>query len=193
MHVSFKQFTSGCLLAFLMCPAWSRFTASDFLGAWDGDYSWETNGGGATFTTLTFHENGQYNESSLNVYGTLYPNTNMWEYNASTNWIRLYWVSHIYNGQPSYTEANYFVLGCTETSLELVYVNEYGQAPAAGRFVLSREETSGVVAWCGAAREASVLASFNVHGQRINPQTPGVLHVQHMSDGTVRKRFVLQN
>lgn len=186
------QFSLGAFLLILANPALSQFQDSDFHGVWNGTYSWSTFGGGSTESTLSLQENGQFTESSFNVYGTLYPSTNMWEYTPESNWLRLFWVSHIYNGQPSYTQATFFVVELTESTMELVYTNEYGLAPAAGHFIMERSSTMDLGGFVGVAAAVHVVESFNLLGQKIPSTTQGAIIIQRMSDGTIRKVHSVQ-
>ena len=78
----------------------SQYSSEDFIGTWNGtiesqwfEYSVET--------TLTFNNDGTYQESSGRLMPSIYPNTQTWEIN-SNNRLQLKYLSVVYAGQKTY-------------------------------------------------------------------------------------------
>ncbi len=78
------------------------YTTEDFVGTWHGNISATTFGGYDDPITLTIYEDGFYTETSGRLMPTIYPNTQMFEYDAATNRLHFWYLDLVYAGQYFY-------------------------------------------------------------------------------------------
>lgn len=97
------------------------YTTEDFVGTWHGNISATTFGGYDDPITLTIYEDGFYTETSGHLMPTIYPNTQMFEYDAATNRLHFWYLDLVYAGQYFYQHFYFEVVYFENDTLEAHY------------------------------------------------------------------------
>lgn len=143
------------------------FTAADFVGTWEGQYSYEWFGGGQSAMTLEVESGGFYTDSSGYLMPPYYyPDTQNWEYDAATNRLHFWYLDTVYAGQNFYQHFYYEVVSYTGSTLELHYNfwDDPQPQPDAGTIVLQRAG--------GVAPAGDLLGRTVLRGNYPNPFNP---------------------
>src|SRR5210317_447789 len=84
------------------------FSAEDFVGTWQGQFTSTTFGGSQFNMTLNVQSNGFYTDSSGHLMPpSYYPNTQQWEFDAATNRLHFWYLDLVYAGQYFYQHFYY--------------------------------------------------------------------------------------
>ncbi len=95
------------------------FSFDEFVGSWEGTISSESFQGYDDPITLVVEPNGFYTDSSGHLMPSLYPNTQMCEFEISTNRVHFWYLQTVYAGMRFYQHFYYEVVEYTGNSLEL--------------------------------------------------------------------------
>ena len=88
---------AALLLTFSFISQAQSYSSADFVGEWHGEIFNRYDG--TRQTSIMLYSNGDYTESSGNLMPSIYPNTQKWEYEASTNRLHFWWLQTVYAGQ----------------------------------------------------------------------------------------------
>jgi len=109
-------------LAILASPALAQeFSFDEFVGTWEGTISSGQFGGYDEPITLVVHADGSYTDSSGRLMPTIYPDTQMCEYDVPTNRVHFWYLQTVYAGQRFYQHHYHEVVEYTGNYLELHY------------------------------------------------------------------------
>lgn len=115
-------------LALLAVPAFAQFddttiefSFDELVGTWDGTISSESFGGYNDPITLVVESDGFYTDSSGHLMPSLYPDTQMCEYDEPTNRVHFWYLQTVYAGQHFYQHFYLEVVEYTGDTLELHY------------------------------------------------------------------------
>jgi hypothetical protein len=97
------------------------YSSNDFVGTWNGTISATVFGGYNDPITMTIYDDGFYTETSGHLMPSLYPNTQQFEYQASTNRLHWWYLDIVYAGQHFYQHFYYEIVHFENDTLELHY------------------------------------------------------------------------
>lgn len=98
-----------------------EYTFNDFVGTWHGTISSTSFGGYNDPITMTIESNGFYTETSGHLMPSLYPNTQLCEYEVSTNRVHWWYLGTVWGGQYFYDHIYYEVVYFENDTLEMHY------------------------------------------------------------------------
>jgi hypothetical protein len=108
-------------LAVSVTPAVAQeFSFDEFVGTWEGTISSQRNGYTIPMT-LVVEPGGFYTDSSGLLMPSIYPDTQMCEYEESTNRVHFWYLYLVYSGQYFYQHFFYEVVEYTGDYLEMHY------------------------------------------------------------------------
>lgn len=96
------------------------FSFDEFVGTWQGTIS-STTYGYSSPTTLVVFEDGFYTDSSGRLMPTIYPDTQLCEFQESTNRVHFWYLQTVYSGTYFYQHFFYEVVEYTGDYLEMHY------------------------------------------------------------------------
>jgi hypothetical protein len=110
---------AALLLSFSFISQAQSYSSADFVGEWHGEIFNRYDG--TRQTSIMLYSNGDYTESSGNLMPTIYPNTQKWEYEASTNRLHFWWLQTVYAGHKTYSHTYYELIRFDQDSVILHY------------------------------------------------------------------------
>jgi hypothetical protein len=121
-----------------------NYTTENFVGTWHGTISSTNFGGYNDPITMIIYEDGFYTETSGHLMPSLYPNTQQFEYEASTNRLHWWYLDIVYAGQYFYQHFYYEIVFFDNNILEAHYNfwDDPEPHPSAGVIYLVKDGTN---------------------------------------------------
>jgi hypothetical protein len=171
------------------------YTFDDFVGTWEGFYSYENFGGGFEELTMTIEPDGFYTETSgyfMPPY--YYPNTQSCDYDEATNRFHMKHIETVYAGQTFYQHYFYEVVYFQNDTLEMHYNywDDPEPHPETGTLFLVRATITNVDDGQidMEPQERKLMKVYNIMGQEVPSNTKGQILIYLYSDGYTEKKFI---
>lgn len=170
------------------------YNFSDFVGNWSGNIASKNNGYNYP-TTIDIYSDGFYTESSGSLMPTIYTNTQLCEFDVSTNRMHFWWLQTVYSGMKFYTHSYYEIVRFSNDTLEMHY-NFWDDPiphPSVETIYLTRNTTTGFEDGITYQdNDRKLIRVMDLTGRELPHDTKGQLLIYQYDDGTLEKRFVIE-
>lgn len=169
-----------------------EYSFNDFIGTWHGTISSESFTPYNDPMTMIIEEDGFYTETSGHLMPTIYPNTQLCDYDEETNRMHWSYLYVVYAGQYHYQHFYYDVVNFSNDTLEMHY-NFWDDPiphPQVGTIFLVKETTVGLNNLQSNDENREIIKVYDLMGREKSQNTRGELLIFIYSDGSSEKRFI---